>query len=214
MSQRPPFDWHSAQEYLEDLLPEEIHKLEQAGHPAPPTQPTIGPWVAQLVDVLIYALRPRRALEIGTSTGYSAIAMGRALQRVGGTLTTVEIDPQLAEAARQNISEAGLADVIEVVINDANEVIADLTESFGLILQDGNKDDYLKMLPRLIELLGPQGLLVTDDVLFPVMQIPEEAKRWQYALGLYNEILQNHPGLQTVWLPIGDGVAVSVKLDR
>jgi len=51
-------------------------------------------------------------------------------------------------------------------------------------------------------------------VLFPVMQIPEEAKRWQYALGLYNEALQNLPGVQTVWLPIGDGVAVSVKLDR
>lgn len=212
MSQPPPYDWHSAQEYLEELLPEEITRLQRSGEAGLPTQPTIGPWAAQLVDVLIFATRPQRVLEIGTSTGYSAIAMGRALQQVGGRLTTIEIDSPLAKVARENISEAGLGDVIEVVVDDANNTIADLTGSFGLILQDGDKDDYLRMLPRLVELLEPHGVLVTDDVLFPVMDLPDEAKRWRYALTLYNQALQNHPELQTVWLPIGDGVAISVKL--
>ncbi len=219
MTDDPLYDWDSAQEYLTGLLPAEIRELEDAGCGAglpggrtgQPTQPTIGPWAAQLVDVLIFTLRPQRVLEIGTSAGYSAIAMGRALQRVGGTLTTIEIEPRLAEAARQNIQEAGLGEVIDVVIDDANAVVAHLTGSFGLILQDGDKDDYLSMLPRLLELLAPHGLLVTDDVLFPVMKMPEEAKRWKYALDLYNQALQKHSELQTVWLPIGDGVAISVK---
>lgn len=215
MPEPSSYDWHSAQEYLESLLPEEVRRLEaeRTPEPAQPLQPTIGPSAAQLVDVLILAHRPGRVLEIGTSVGYSAIAMGRALVRTGGTLVTIEIDPRLAEAARQNIAEAGLSDTVEVVIDDANQVIADLGERFGLILQDGDKDDYLQMLPRLVELLEPHGLLVTDDLLFPVMDLPESAKRWQYAMSLYNEALQHRPDLQSVWLPIGDGVAVSVKVE-
>lgn len=215
MPEPSSYDWHSAQEYLESLLPEEVRRLEaeRTPEPAQPLQPTIGPSAAQLVDVLILAHRPGRVLEIGTSVGYSAIAMGRALVRTGGRLVTIEIDPRLAEAARQNIAEAGLAGTVEVIIDDANQVIAGLDGPFGLILQDGNKDDYLQMLPRLIELLEPHGLLVTDDLLFPVMDLPESAKRWQYAMSLYNEALQHRPDLQTVWLPIGDGVAVSVKVE-
>jgi predicted O-methyltransferase YrrM len=213
MTDRPSYDWHNMQEYLEGLLPEDVRKLEAAGRGEAglPLQPTIGPSVAQLVDVLILAVRPTRVLEIGTSVGYSAIAMGRALKRCGGALITVEIDPRLAEAARQNIEEADMTDVVETLVEDANETIARFTRPFDLILQDGNKDDYLQMLPRLVELLAPHGLLITDDVLFPVMEVPDSAKRWQYALSLYNEALQNQSELQTVWLPIGDGVAVSVK---
>ncbi|HUU85242.1 MAG TPA: class I SAM-dependent methyltransferase [Phycisphaerae bacterium] len=215
MTDPASYDWHSAQEYLESLLPEEVRRLEPERPPAPaqPLQPTIGPSAAQLVDILILAHRPRRVLEIGTSVGYSAIAIGRALQRVGGRLVTVEIDPRLAEAAEQNIAEAGMTDSIEVIIDDANQVIDRLEGPFGLILQDGDKDDYLAMLPRLVDLLEPHGLLVTDDLLFPVMNLPDSAKRWQYAMGLYNEALQNRRDLQTVWLPIGDGVAVSVKVE-
>jgi predicted O-methyltransferase YrrM len=213
MSGRRSYDWHNLQDYLDGLLPEAIRDLEARakGQPGVPTQPTIGPSVAQLVGVLILAARPARALEIGTSAGYSALAMGKALQQVGGKLTTIEIDARLAESAAKNIRAAGLADVVEVVTGDANSVIGELAGAFGLILQDGGKDDYLQMLPRLVELLEPHGLLVTDDVLFPVMDLPAEVKRYEYALSLYNEALHNRPDLQTVWLPIGDGAAVSVK---
>ena len=216
MTDRPSYDWHNVQEYIEGLLPEDIRQLEADERMGPdvPTQPTIGPGVAQLVDVLILATRPKRVLEIGTSAGYSSIAMGKALKQVGGTLTTIEIDPRLARAAVENIADAGLADVVEVVIDDANEVIANITGPFGLILQDGSKDDYLRMLPRLLELLEPHGILVTDDVLFPVMDLPEEVKPYQYALRLYNGALQDHEELQTAWLPIGDGAAISVKAKR
>jgi caffeoyl-CoA O-methyltransferase len=215
MAERRQCDLRDVQDYFEKLLPAEIRALEDESKPGQGqvAQPTIGPSVAQLVDVLILSARPQRVLEIGTSTGYSAIAMGRALRMVGGLLTTIEIDPRLAEAAIRNIGEAGLEDVVEVVVDDANHVIGDLSETFGLVLQDGDKEDYLGMLPRLVALLAPHGLLITDDVLFPVMDLPEEARRYQYALGLYNEALHNRPDLQTVWLPIGDGVAVSVRLE-
>ncbi len=216
MPDHPSYDWHNAQDYLDGLLPEDIRKLKAKARTGPgvPTQPTIGPSVAQLVDVLILAARPKRVLEIGTSVGYSALAIGKALLQVGGTLTTIEIDPRQAESAAENLRTAGLDDIVEVVIDDANKVVGELPGLFGLILQDGSKDDYLQMLPRLVELLEPHGMLITDDVLFPVMDLPAEAKRYEYALTLYNEALQARPELQTVWLPIGDGVAVSVKTTR
>jgi caffeoyl-CoA O-methyltransferase len=207
------FEWKTAQQYLNGLLPEGMLEL-----PAPvpsaveDTRPTIGPSAARLLTVLIYATRPRRALEIGTCAGYSAIAMGRALQRVDGNLTTIEIDPRLADAARRNIADAGLGEVVDVITGDANEVIADMAGPFGLILQDGHKPDYARMLPRLVELLEPGGLLLSDDVLFPVMDLPEGAKPLQDAIREYNETLKSRPDLQTTWVPIGDGVSISVKI--
>ncbi len=207
------FDWESVREYLTGLVPEDLRRMEEEGRFQPdlPYQPTIGANVAQLMDVLILATRPKRVLEIGTSAGYSAVAMGKALKRVGGKLVTVELDPRLGEAAIENIRDAGLRDVVDVLIDDANDVLPSLSGSFEMILQDGDKDDYLRMLKPLLGLLTPHGTLVTDDVLFPVMDLPEPVKPFQYALSLYNEALQEHPELHTVWLPIGDGVAISVK---
>ncbi|MBN1513426.1 MAG: O-methyltransferase [Phycisphaerae bacterium] len=214
MVNQPTYDWKNARDYIELLLPESVRQLQPEGKLPPdvPAGPSIGPDVAQLVAVLILAQRPQRVLEIGTSAGYSALVMGKALAKVGGRLVTIEIEPRLAEAARRNLEEAGLADVVEVIVDDANQVLEDLSGPFGLILQDGGKDDYLRMLPRLVELLEPHGMLITDDVLFPVMDLPPDARRYQYALSLYNEALQARPELQTVWLPIGDGVALSARV--
>ncbi len=207
------FEWKTAQQYLSGLLPEGIHELSA---PVPSavegTRPTVGPSAAQLLTVLIHATRPRRALEIGTCAGYSAIAMGRALRHVDGNLTTIEIDPRLADAARKNVTDADLSEVVDVITGDANEVIADIAGPFGLILQDGHKPDYVRMLPRLVELLAPGGLLLSDDVLFPIMDLPERAKPFQDAIREYNEALKSCPDLQTTWLPMGDGVSVSVKM--
>ncbi len=216
MSQESSYDWHSALDYLEGLLPDDVRRLERGCKSASAAshEPTIGPSVAQLVAVLVLATRPQKVLEIGTAAGYSAIAIGRALMQTGGRMTTIEIDADLAESARGNISEAGLGDVVEVLRADANETITKSSGSFDLILQDGSKDDYLQMLPRLIDLLELNGLLITDDVLFPVMDLPEPIKRWQHTMRIYNGALQTCPDLQTVWLPIGDGVAISVKVKR
>jgi predicted O-methyltransferase YrrM len=80
-----------------------------------------------------------------------------------------------------------------------------------LILQDGGKLDYLPLLNSLISLLEPRGLLITDDILFPVMDIPASAQAWQQAMADYNRALAIRADLHTVFLPIGDGMAISIK---
>lgn len=207
------FDWRTATRYLDELLPSELRAEEARLAGGGDEAQTVGPAVAQLVAVLIYALRPQHVLEIGTSYGYSAVAMGRALRQVGGKLTTIEIEPRLAMAAEERVQAEGLGEVVDVVIADANEALPHMPGPYGLILQDGGKDDYLRMLPVLLDRLAPSGVLVTDDVLMPVMDdLPDEEKPFRYALTLYNNALQEREDLRTVWLPVGDGVALSVKL--
>jgi predicted O-methyltransferase YrrM len=176
-------------------------------------QPTIGWAVAALLDVIVRSHRPRRILEIGTSFGYSACALGQAAASYGGQVVTLEIDGWLAKAAKKNIAALGLEQTVTVETADAREYVREPTEPFGLILQDGGKEDYLPMLEQLVDMLEPGGLLVSDDVLFPVMDLPPQVKHWSEAIAAYNRALMNHVRLRTAWLPIGDGVAISVKTE-
>jgi predicted O-methyltransferase YrrM len=174
-------------------------------------QPTIGMIAAGLVDLLVRCGRTTRILDIGTSMGYSACVLGRAARPQGGRVLSIEVDERIARVARENIAAAGLADTVEILVADAKAAIRELDGRFGLILQDGHKDDYLPMLDRLIELLEPAGCLISDDVLFPVMNLPVSAMGWARAIDRYNQGLKSRSQLHTIWLPIGDGIAVSVK---
>jgi predicted O-methyltransferase YrrM len=176
-------------------------------------QPTVGAHAAALLDVLVRSRRPQRILEIGTSFGYSACVLGHAAATYGGRVWTIERRETLAQAARENLAASGLRTTVNVVVGDARQIVGGLNHAFGLILQDESKEDYLPLLDPLVERLELGGLLVSDDVLFPVMNLPESAAHWAQAMSDYNRALADHPQLRSVWLPIGDGVALSVKIE-
>jgi predicted O-methyltransferase YrrM len=206
------FELQKALDYIGVLLPAtDSLQTGPTGLPGEHLQPTVGLIAAVLLEVLVRSVRPRRILEIGTSYGFSACVLGRAAASYGGTVTSIELNERLADVARTNVKAANLERTVEIILADARKAIFELDGPFGLILQDGDKDSYLAMLDRLTELLEPRGLLITDDVLFPVMALPESAQGWRAAVAAYNTALKGHPLLRTVWLPIGDGVAVSVK---
>ena len=214
MAGTTPFELGDAVSYINRLLPRELldERLHAALPPDLSLRPAVGPLTADLLGVLVHARRPARILELGTSIGYSAIAMGRAAAVYGGRITTVELDERIAQVAEENIRGASLSDTVQVVQEDAAEFIASAAGPVGLILQDSDKDLYQAALPRLVDLLEPGGLLVSDDVLFPIIDLPETARRWQQVMDEYNAALRDHPRLRTTWLPIGYGVAVSVKI--
>jgi caffeoyl-CoA O-methyltransferase len=215
MSLSSAFDLPKALDYISTLLtiPDQLEIIEQTADGIH-IQPTVGPIAAVLLDVLVHSTQPRAVLEIGTSLGYSACVLGKSVQGYGGKVTTIEIDESIAQIARRNLQAANLERTVEVIIGDAKKVIGSLAKPYGLILQDGDKDDYLPMLNRLVELLEPGGLLVSDDVLFPVMDLSGTAERWQESIEAYNQTLRSRKDLNTVWLPIGDGISVSVKTNR
>jgi predicted O-methyltransferase YrrM len=178
--------------------------------------PLIDAEVGALLRILATAVGATRVLEIGTAIGYSGIWLAAALPP-GGMLLTLEIDEDRVRRARENFARAGLADRVSVIVGDAPRMLAKVSGPFDLIFQDGDKQQYGPMLDRLIDLLRPRGLLVTDNVLWDGEVVPDfiaTPKRNAAdtrAITEYNQRLNSHPRLMTATIPLRDGVAISLK---
>jgi predicted O-methyltransferase YrrM len=181
--------------------------------------PLVDAEVGALLHVLARAIGATRMLEIGTAIGYSGIWLARALPP-GGMLLTMEKDPDRARTARANFERAGLADRTGVIVGDAQVTIAKVSGPFDLIFQDGSKPLYVTLLDTLVALLRPGGLLVTDNVLWDGKVVPgfadspADPDADTRAIADYNERLNAHPSLVTSTVPLRDGVAISVKVQR
>jgi predicted O-methyltransferase YrrM len=133
-------------------------------------------------------------------------------------LLTMEIDGERAREARQNIARAGLSERVNVMVGDAALLIAKVAGPFDLIFQDGNKRLYEPLLDRLVTLLRPGGLLVTDNVLWEGQVVPgyrpnaTQDPEIKDLIASYNLRLAAEPRLRTSTVPLRDGVAISVKV--
>ena len=178
--------------------------------------PLIDAQVGALLRVLALAVGATRILEIGTATGYSGIWLAGALP-ASGLLLTMESNAERAEIARQNFARAGLSDRVRVIVGDARRTLAKVSGPFDLIFQDGDKPLYVRLLDRLVELLRPGGLLVTDNVLWDGEVVPGFVRSPlrnlddTQAIADYNERLNAHPRLTTATIPLRDGLAITVK---
>ena len=178
--------------------------------------PLVDAEVGALLRVLTLSLGATRVLEIGTAVGYSGIWMAGALPP-GGLLITLEMDEERATEARGNFARAGVADRVSVIVGDAQLKIAKVAGPFDLIFKDGDKTLYSPLLDRLVALLRPGGLLVTDNVLWDGEVVPGFSASPQKnpddarAIAEYNERVAAHPQLTTAIVPLRDGVSISVK---
>jgi predicted O-methyltransferase YrrM len=194
-----------------DPLLEEIARIG-ASHQLPLVDAEVG----ALLRVLATAVGATRILEIGTAIGYSTIWLAGALPR-DGMMLTFEQNPDRARLAREHLSRAGLAERVTVVVGNAERLLAKASGPFDLIFQDGDKALYTPLLDRLVSLVRPGGLLVTDNVLWDGEVVPgfvNPPRRDQTdtrAIAEYNERLNRHPQLVTTTIPLRDGVSISVR---
>src|SRR3954470_3583850 len=178
--------------------------------------PLVDAEVGALLRVLALSVGATQMLEIGTAVGYSGIWLAGALP-AGGMLLTMELDPERAREARGNFERAGLADRVSVIVGDAERMIAKVAGPFDLVFQDGAKHLYTPLLDRLVALLRPGGLLVTDNVLWDgevvpgFVQPPKRDAADTQAIAEYNRRIAAHPQLMTATVPLRDGVSISVK---
>jgi predicted O-methyltransferase YrrM len=128
--------------------------------------PIAGPAVGELLFILACLSGARRILELGTATGYSAIYLARACRQNNGSLTTVESNPAMARRAEKNLMDAGLADISQVRVGAALELMQAMDLEFDLIFMDIEKKDYLPALPHCHRLLRGGGLMVADNIAF------------------------------------------------
>lgn len=178
--------------------------------------PLVDAEVGALLRVLATTIGATRILEIGTAIGYSGIWLAGALP-ANGMLLTMEVDADRAREARDNFTRAGVADRVNVIVGNADRMLSKVSGPFDLVFQDGDKRLYGPMLDRLVALLRPGGLLVTDNVLWSGEVVPGFVARPEHdaastqAIVEYNQRLAADTRLMTSIVPLRDGVAISVK---
>ena len=204
------------EDYIREILREEegiIKKLMQEAEER--HIPVIEPEVAALLKNIIKMSGTKTILEVGTAIGYSAILFATAAGE-GAKVVTIERNVDYTEEALQNIREAGMEDTIKVLHGDALEVLPCLEEPFDMIFLDGAKGHYGEMLERSIQLLNPGGLLISDNILFRGMVASDDLIRRRkktivIRMREYLKAITSHPQLETSILPVGDGLAISLK---
>jgi len=160
------------------------------------------------LKMLVSGTGSRRVLEVGSGLGYSAIWIGWGLEANDGRLTTIEIDPVRAAAARKNVEKAGLGETVNVIEGDALEMLPKLEGEFDFVFINAWRPDYHKYF-RLIEPhVKPGGLVAAHNAIQRVGDMPD-----------YLEMMTKHPDYDTVFVATGvspegiqhDGFCVSVR---
>ena len=158
----------------------------------------VGPVGGALLAWLVGLLGARRALEIGTSNGYSAIWLARALRANGGALVTLELEPRKIAMAHENIARAGLREIVTIVEGPALASLATLAGTFELVFIDADKPHYLDYLRAARRLVAPSSVIVADNM----TTHPQETAPYRAAAAA-------DAGLASVALPVAGGLLVS-----
>lgn len=190
-------------------LREETDRLEMA-------RMRIAPLQAAFLSVLVRATRSRRIVEVGTFTGYSALAMARAMPS-DGRLVACDVSEEWTAIGRRYWAEAGVADRIDLRIAPALDTLdALLAEgaagTFDLAFIDADKESYEAYYERCLQLLRPAGLVAVDNVLWGGSVLdPDDERESTRAIRAFNEARVRDDRVEPVIVPIGDGVSLLVK---
>ncbi len=163
----------------------------------------VGPEVGAFLHALILARRPRRILELGTSYGYSTLFLADAARAVGAQVVTMELADYKQAHAREQLAEAGLADVVDFRLGDAVAMTAEDAGPFDFALLDIWKELYLPCFEALYPKLSDEGVICADNMITPEVARPEVRQ--------YRAAVQAKPDLQTALLPIGQGIELTVR---
>ena len=178
--------------------------------------PIIRKEMQSFLKVLLMIKRPMRILEVGAAVGFSSILMSEYMPE-GGHITTIENYDKRIPIARANFKRAGKEEQIDLIEGEALEVMHGLEGPYDLIFVDAAKGQYIHYLPEVMRLLGTDGMLVSDnvlqegDIIESRFAVERRNRTIHSRMREYLYELKHHDQLQTSIIPLGDGVALSVK---
>jgi caffeoyl-CoA O-methyltransferase len=206
------------------IVPEDIERYSE-DHTTPPTpllteldaetnatlalpQMLAGPLQGRFLEFLVYALGAKRVLEIGTYSGYSALAMAAGLPP-DGRVDTCEINEENAEVARRYIARSAYADRITVHLGRANDTISRLEGDFDFVFIDADKGGYVDYYEAVLPRLSERGLIAADNTLASgrVLDATEDDSRTQ-SIVRFNEHVGADERVIAVLLPVRDGITL------
>ncbi|MDQ4133701.1 MAG: O-methyltransferase [Actinomycetota bacterium] len=169
----------------------------------------VGPVEGRFLEMLVHLAQPRQILEIGTFTGYSALAMAAALPP-GGRIVTCDVDPKAAGLAGAHFQASPYADRIELRLGPALDTMAGLQGPFDLVFIDADKGNYRNYYEAALPLLAETGVIAVDNVLWSsrVLEDTASADDDTRAIAAFNDHVRNDPRVTCVMLTIRDGVTL------
>lgn len=173
---------------------------------------SVSPESGKLLYLLVKMTRAKRVLEVGALGGYSGIWLASALSE-DGTLTSLEINEQFAKVASQNMQRAGLEEKVTYQIGPALISLQKLKEngeSFDFFFIDADKENYRNYVDACIEVAQKGAVITVDNVLWKGEVAKEGRTEKAEIIHRFNEYCANHPRLDSIIIPIGDGLTVSV----
>ena len=197
-------------------MPDYLYTLQQYAKET--NVPIIRPQMQSLLRFLITWRRPMQILEVGTAVGFSALFMSEYAPK-DCHITTIEKYEKRIPIAKENFEKAGKTEAITLLEGDAAAILGSLSEQayFDFIFMDAAKGQYIHFLPDILRLLAPNGLLVSDnilqegDILDSKYAVTRRNRTIHKRMREYLYVLTHCEELETVILPMADGVTLSAK---
>ena len=166
----------------------------------------------RVLSMLSQMIRPKRILELGTFTGYSALCLAEGLTE-DGKLITIEHNDEMEEAIRRNLALSPLGNKIELVIGDAKEELRRLDDKFDLVFIDADKKEYCDYLDLVLPLMHLGGWILADNTLWDghIIDPAYDKDKQTVALRAFNDKVASDERLDKVILPLRDGLTI-IKL--
>jgi caffeoyl-CoA O-methyltransferase len=214
MAGRAPFLPEKIARYIQEHAvrePEVLRELRAATASVPHSGMQIGADQGQLMAILVKLMGAKRCLEIGTYTGYSALAVALALPK-DGSIVCCDVSEEWTAVGKPFWKKAGVEKKIDLRIGPALQTLKKLKGPFDFVFIDADKENYLNYYERCLELLRRGGLIVVDNVLWSGEVANEDAKdELTLALRKFNDRLHKDKRVDLAMLSIGDGVTLALK---
>lgn len=169
-----------------------------------------GAFQGRVLSMISKLIKPKNILEIGTYTGYSAICLAEGLS-VKGTIITIDKNEELDTLQNKYFKKSGYRNQIKQVVGNALEIIPKINEKFDLVFIDADKVNYVNYFHLVIDKMNSGGIILSDNVLWSgkVIEKLNPKDKDTKALLEYNKLLNSDDRIETVLLPIRDGLTIS-----
>jgi predicted O-methyltransferase YrrM len=192
-------------ELLQKLTRETFQKILQP-------RMSSGPYQGRVLSIISKLINPKNILEIGTFTGYSTLCLAEGMQ-AEGQLHTIDVNEELFDFQRKYFDASEFGSKISQHLGNALDIIPTLDTTFDLIFIDADKDNYVNYFHLIIDKMNTGGIILSDNVLWSgkVIEPLNPKDKMTKAVLEYNTLLKEDDRVETVVLPIRDGLTISRK---
>ncbi len=194
----------------EDTLLQEVNAYTMKHHPH--AHMLSGKVQGDFLTIISQLLQPKRILEVGTFTGYSALCLAKGLQP-GGKLCTLELREEDAATARGYFERSAYKDQIQLLVGDAKSIIPTLDETWDIAFIDADKSSYIDYYELILPFIKINGIIIADNVLFHGQVLEQEISgKNAKAVHAFNQHVKNDTRTEQVLLTVRDGLSIIRKI--